>query len=134
MEIGSTLFEKYFRNKYSIIIAVFMAIIIGITLYFSIPVIIPKIIALICLLGITIYYIVDTIFYNKLPRNKDEDAILVRIISKDKNEYEDIKYKFGNEFESYIKSNKCGIKILYIPYHLVEQNKSNEEEKIIKLL
>lgn len=39
----------------------------------------------ICLLGITIYYIVDTIFYNKLPRNKDEDAILVRIISKDKN-------------------------------------------------
>lgn len=108
MEIGSTLFEKYFRNKYSIIIAVFMAIIIGITLYFSIPVIIPKIIALICLLGITIYYIVDTIFYNKLPRNKDEDAILVRIISKNKNEYEDIKYKFGNEFESYIKSNKCG--------------------------
>ena len=134
MEIGSALFEKYFRNKYSIIIAVFMAIIIGITLYFSIPVIIPKIIALICLIGITIYYIVDTIFYNKLPKNKEEDAILVRIISKDKNEYEDIKYKFGNEFESYIKSNKCGIKIIYIPYHLVEQNKSNEEVKIIQLL
>lgn len=134
MEIGSTFFEKYFRNKYSIIIAIFMAVIIGITLYFSIPVIIPKIIALICLLGITIYYMVDTIIYNRLPRNKVDDAILVRIIAKDKNEYEDIKYKFGSEFENFIKSNKCGIKILYIPYHLVELNKSNEKEKIIKLL
>lgn len=134
MEILSTLFEKYFRTKHSIIIAIFIAVIIGITLYFSIPVIVLKITAIICLLGITIYYIVDTIIYNKLPSNKEDDAILVRIIAKDKDEYEDIKYKFGSEFESFIKSNKCGIKILYIPYHLVELNKSDEEEKTIKLL
>lgn len=130
MEIGSTLFEKYFRNKYSIIIA----IILGITLYYSIPIFVLKIIAIICIAGIATYYIVDTIIYNKLPSNKEGDAILVRIIAKDKDEYEDIKYKFGSEFENFIKGNKCGIKILYIPYHLVELNKSNEEEKIIKML
>lgn len=134
MEIGSTLFEKYFRNKHSIIIAIFITIILGITLYYSIPILIFKIISVICLVGITIYYIIDTIMYNKLPNNKEGDAILVRIIAKDKDEYEDIKYKFGNEFEDFIKSNKCGIKILYIPYHLVELNKDNEEQKIIKLL
>lgn len=134
MEIGSALFEKYFRNKYSIIISILIAIIVGITLYYSIPVFVLKIIAIICIAGITSYYIIDTIIYNKLPNNKEGDAILVRIIAKDKDEYEDIRYKFGSEFESFIKSNKCGIKILYIPYQLVEQNKSNEEEKIIKLL
>ena len=134
MEIGSTLFEKYFRNKYSIIIAILIAIILGITLYYSIPIFALKIIAIICLVGVATYYIIDTIIYKKLPNNKEGDAILVRIIAKDKEEYEDIKYKFGNEFEGFIKSNKCRIKILYIPYHLVELNKYSEEEKIIKLL
>ena len=134
MDLGNTLLEKYFRNKYSIIIAILIAVILGITLYYSIPVFVLKIIAIICIIGIATYYIIDTIIYNKLPNNKEEDAILVRIIAKDKVEYEDIKYKFGSEFESFIKSNKCGIKVLYIPYHLVELNKSNEEEKIIKLL
>lgn len=134
MEIGSTLFEKYFRNKYSIIIAILITIILGITLYYSIPILVFKIIAIICLAGITIYYIADTIIYNKLPNNREGNAILVRIIAKNKEEYEDIKYKFGNEFESFIKSHKCGIKILYIPYHLVELNKYDEEQKIIKLL
>ena len=65
MEIGSTLFEKYFRNKYSIIIAILITIILGITLYYSIPILVFKIIAIICLAGITIYYIADTIIYNK---------------------------------------------------------------------
>ena len=134
MEIGSALFEKYFRNKYSIIVAILITIILGITLYYSIPIVVLKIIAIICLVGITTYYITDTIMYNKLPNNREGNAILVRIIAKDKDEYEDIKYKFGNEFEGFIKSHKCGIKILYIPYHLVELNKYTEEQKIIKLL
>lgn len=84
MEIGSTLFEKYFRNKYSIIIAILIAIILGITLYYSIPIFALKIIAIICLVGVATYYIIDTIIYNKLPNNKEGDAILVRIIAKDK--------------------------------------------------
>lgn len=134
MEIVSILFEKYFRSKYSIIIAIPITIILGITLYNSIPIFVLKILAIICLSCISIYYIIDTIIYNKLPNNKKGDAILIRIIAKDKSEYEDIKYKFGNEFESFINNNNCRLKILYIPYHLIELNKYNEEEKIIKLL
>lgn len=103
-------------------------------MYYNIPVFTFKILAIICIIGIATYYIIDTIIYNKLPNRKEGDAILIRIITKNKDEYEDIKYKFGSEFEYFVKNNKCGIKILYIPYQLVEQNKSDEEEKIIKLL
>lgn len=134
MEIGNTLFEKYFRRKSSIIIAIFIGIILGISLYFSIPNIILKIISLACLLGILTFYIVDTICYNKLPQNKQYDSILVRIIAKDKDEYDDIQYKFGKEFEKFLNSSKNKINILYIPYHLVENNSFTEKEKIIKLL
>ena len=133
MELVNTLFEKYFRSKFSIIISVLIGIISSIILYFSIPVIAAQAMAIACVIGIVIYYIVDTVLYNKLPRNKEYNAILIRIIAKDKDEYDDIKYKFGNEFENFLKLNENKIRILYIPFHLVESN-SYKEEKIIKLL
>ncbi|MBQ6992084.1 MAG: hypothetical protein IJN50_04140 [Clostridia bacterium] len=134
MDIINTLIEKYFRNKYSIIMAVLIGIIFSIILYFTIPVKCLKILAILCVVGVEIYYIIDTIIYNKLPKNKTDDAILIRIIAKDKKEYDDIKYKFGKEFEKFLKSNENKIKILYIPFHLIEINSYNEKEKIIKLL
>ena len=134
MEIANTFFEKYFRTKYSIFLAFCIALIIGIALYFSIPVFIFKIISILCVSGVTIYYIIDTINYNKLPRNDEGDAVLVRIISKDRNEYEDIKYKFGNEYEKFIKNNDWKIKIVYIPYNLINLYKDDEKESLIKLL
>lgn len=133
-EIGNTLLEKYFRRSSSIIIAIFIGIILGISLYCSIPNIILKIISIVCVLGIFTFYIIDTICYNKLPKSKRYDSVLVRIIAKDKNEYDDIQYKFGNEFEKFLNSSKNKINILYIPYHLVESNSYTEKEKIIKLL
>ena len=71
MEIGSALLEKYFRNKYSIIIAILIAIILGIILYYNIPVFTFKILAIICIISIATYYIIDTIIYNKLPNSKE---------------------------------------------------------------
>lgn len=133
-EIGNTLLEKYFRRSSSIFIAIFIGIILGISLYCSIPNIILRIISIVCLLGIFSFYIIDTICYNKLPKSKRYDSVLVRIIAKDKNEYDDIQYKFGNEFEKFLNSSKNKINILYIPYHLVESNSYTEKEKIIKLL
>ena len=105
MDFINTLFEKYFRSAYSIIIAILIGIIFSITLYFNIPAVVARIIAILCVVGIVVYYVIDTILYNKLPKNKADNAILIRIIAKDKNEYDDIKYKFGNEFEKFLKLN-----------------------------
>lgn len=134
MDFINTLFEKYFRSAYSIIIAILIGIIFSITLYFNIPAVVARIIAILCVVGIVVYYVIDTILYNKLPKNKADNAILIRIIAKDKNEYDDIKYKFGNEFEKFLKLNENKLKILYIPFHLIEKNSYNEKNKIIKLL
>lgn len=133
-DIANTILEKYFRTKLSIFFAICIAVLVGIVLYFSIPILIFKIISVLCVSGITIGYIVDAVNYNKLPKNAEGDAVLVRIISKDKEEYEDIKYKFGNEFEKFIKNNECKIRIIYIPYNLVNLYNSDEKEIIIKLL
>lgn len=130
--IVQELIQKYFRSKKSIILAIFIGIILGIVTCLSIPNIIWKIIAFICIVGIVVFYIIDTIGYNRLPKNKINDAVLVRIIAKDKIEYDDIKYKFGNEFNKFLSSSK--INILYIPYHLIAQNDFMEKEKIINLL
>lgn len=73
------------------------------------------------MLGLAIFYIVDVIKYNKLPKNKKGDAVLVRIVVKDKKEYEDIRHKFGGQFEKFIKSNGSTINIVYIPYHLIKK-------------
>lgn len=134
MEIANTIFEKYFRTKQSIFFSICITVIIGIILYFNIPVFPLKVVSILCLSGITIGYIVDTVNYNRLPKNAEGDAVLVRIISKDKEEYEDIKYKFGNEFEKFIKNNECKIKIIYIPYNLINSYNDDEKENIIKLL
>lgn len=134
MDFINTLFEKYFRSIYSIIIVILIGVILSINLYFSIPVVVARIIAILCVVGIVVYYVIDTILYNKLPKNKADNAILIRIIAKDKNEYDDIKYKFGKEFEKFLKLNENKLQILYIPFHLIEKNSYNEENKIIKLL
>lgn len=47
--------------------------------------------ATLCVLGLAIFYIADVIKYNKLPKNKKGDAVLVRIVAKDKEEYEELK-------------------------------------------
>ena len=134
MEILNILLEKNYKKIHSIILAIFIAIVFGIILFFMIPNTVLKIISIICIFGILTYYIVITVLYNKLPKNKNGEAVLVRIIAKNEEEFEDIKFKFGNEFEKYINNNQCGINIIYIPYQLIDNNKSNEKEKVAKLL
>lgn len=134
MELVKALFDKYYRSIESIFIAIFIGILIGILLYCNITIFSLKIPAIICVLGVIISYIVDVIKYNKLPKNKKDDAVLIRIVAKDIEEYEDIRHKFGRQFEKFIKSNGSIINIVYIPYHLIEKNNFRDKDKIIKLL
>ncbi len=134
MELIKSLFDRYYRSIGSIFIAIFVGILLGIILYCNIPVSYLKVPATLCVLGLAIFYIVDVIKYNKLPKNKKGDAVLVRIVAKDKEEYEDIRHKFGGQFEKFIKLNGSTINIVYIPYHLIEKNNYKDKDKIIKLL
>ena len=134
MEILGTLFGKYFKNRYSIIVAILIGIIVSVNIYYNSFSNLAKIILILCIVGIDAYYIIDTLLYNKLPKNKTGNAVVIRIIAKDKSEYDDIKYKFGNEFEKFLNLNESKIKILYIPFNLVERNNFTEKDKIIKLL
>lgn len=134
MELINSFFEKYFRSMKSIFLAILIGIIAVITLCGNITGMFPRIIVISCILGIVVYYIVDVVKYNKLPKNKKGDAVLVRIVAKDKEEYEDIRYKFWGQFEKFIKLNRSTINILYIPYHLIQKNNYKEKDKVIKLL
>lgn len=124
--------EKYFKTKKSIFLVSTICFILGIVTCYPIDNYIYKIIIWIALTMIDLFYIVETIKYNKLPKNKLDDAILLRIIAKDKNEYDDIVFKFVNEFKKNFTDNK--INVIPIPYHLVERCNYDEQEKIISLL
>lgn len=91
------------------------------------------------IITIVVVYIIlwfDTKNYNSLPRNKDKDknAILIRIFAKDKNEYEDIKFKFGTEFSTFLKPEDNNLNVIYIQHHLVDKHNYESKDKIIKLL
>lgn len=91
----------------------------------------------ICIAIIVISYTVVTIKYNTLPKSNDckKASILLRIYAKNKEEYEDIKEKFGNEFNKFLAiGNNKTFDIIYIPYHLIEKYKSDDVEDIKKIL
>lgn len=91
----------------------------------------------ICIAIIATAYTIATIKYNTLPKSNDcrKASILLRIFAKNKEEYDDIKEKFGNEFNKFltIGKNKT-FDIVYIPYHLIDNNSSDDLDDIKKML
>ena len=131
------LVDKMWKTKGSLFLVFPLAIMVLVFSLNSLNDNIYKWIVGICIATITIAYTVATIKYNSLPKSNDckKASILLRIYAKNKEEYEDIKEKFGNEFNKFlaIGKNKT-FDIVYIPYHLIENNKSDDLEDIIKML
>lgn len=92
-----------------------------------------KWIGILAIFLIGILLIIDIGLKNTLPKaKKNNTSILIRIYAKDKEEYDDTKMKFGNEFKTILEKNN--IEVIYIPFHLIEKNMSNIKKDIIKLL
>ena len=133
-ETIANLFEKNYKTKKSIILAIILGILGLIIMYASITDLFLRIGLCFGIIALVVFYVIDTIIYNKLPRNQFNNAILIRIIAKNKEEFEDIEYKFKSEFEKYIQSDKNKLNIICIPFHLVQEHTYTEKDRIIKLL
>lgn len=80
-----------------------------------------------------LYKIIEIFLDNRLPKARKEHlGVLIRILSKDEDEYNDTKIKFGNEFEAILESDN--IDVVYIPYRFSEKYKCNDSKRIINLL
>lgn len=135
MDVKGIVLDKYFRKKSSVFLAIVVSIIIIIVYINNINSIIGKCIFSLCIIGINIFYIIDVIRHTSLPKSKEgRNAILIRIITKDEEEYKDIKFKFGTEFEKFIEEDHYSFEVVYIPYNLVEKNNTKKKEDIIRLL
>lgn len=135
-ELLKTLLEKHYRQNSSILMSIGISILGGVLLnnfvegiYF--------LIGIVAILLLEVFYITDTVRYNKLPKAKlsNSTAVLIRIFAQNEQEYEDVKHKFASEFEKFLQvDNKSDFEVVYIPYNLTEKHKYNDKDNIIKLL
>ena len=135
IEILTNFFSKYFRQPKSIILAII--IILGICTYtfFTIDNIYLSSTIIFFIILLLLFYIIDTIKYNSIPiaNESSETSVLIRIFAETEKEYNDVKFKLAEDFKKFL-SNQDKNEVVYIPYHLTEKYKFNDNENIIKLL
>ncbi len=138
MDLFKCLCNIDYRNPCSILfVSAIIILLIGISLITNFIIIPGILLTILGVLLIIIFYIVKKHLYNELPvvKGNKNAGILIRIFAKDEEEYDDLKYKFLNEFTYVLANEKTKhFKTICIPFHLIDEYSSNNEGDIIKLL
>lgn len=133
VEFCANFLNKFYGKKISFFIIVAFLVFVCCILYNSIENVVARIIAIFAIIFVFLCIFIDMYSINKLPKaKKNHTAVLIRIIAKNEEEYNDTKIKLTNNFKTMLEENR--IEVIYIPYQLVEKNMYNDKEKIMKLL
>ena len=114
------------------ILVVFIISLFIVTLNLDINSVIKNIIIISLVLILFLIYLIPLIKERKIPKSKKRTDILVRIIAKDENDYNEIAKMFIDELILYTRNKTSDFNFLLIPYRATERSLKYTEDILFK--